>query len=86
MLCVLLESQQGLVLSEDVVLIRVAAFESSRGAFVQESFGFRALVLVIIVGLHASSEFSKVIWAELGKDGLSWRIFILSWEAKGRHY
>ena len=76
-------SQRRQKLSENIGLVSVAAFESSGGAFVQNSLRFQALVLIVVVGLHASSELPKISFAELGKDGLSWRSLILSWEAKG---
>ena len=67
--------------SENVVLIGVNLLESWWWAFVQNGLGWSALVLIEVVGLHAGSKLSEVCFAELGKNGLSWRILILSWEA-----
>ena len=68
-------------ISEDELWFRVDFFESSLGAFVENSLVWKALVLVEVVGGHASSELCDISGTELGEDSLSGRAFIFSWEA-----
>ena len=59
---------------------RVDFLEGSLGTDVQDSLGLEALVLVILVGAHASSEILHVGQAELTEDVLTGRVLIFSCE------
>ena len=68
-------------ISEDELWLGVDFLEGSLGAFVENSLVWKALVLIEIVGGHATSELCDISGTELGEDCLSGRAFILSWEA-----
>ena len=67
--------------SEHVLWGRVDFLESFSSTLVQNLLGREALVLIEVVGGHATSEVADIVGAELGQDGLSGRAFIFSWEA-----
>ena len=52
--------------SEHVLWCSVDFLESSLGTFVQNLLGWEALVLVVVVGSHATSEGVDIFSAELG--------------------
>ena len=59
-------------------------FESSSGAFVEDTLGLKAPVLIISVGDHAGSEGLQVNWAELCKDVLAWGALVFSGKTNPR--
>ena len=63
---------------------KVDGSESCSCALVENSFGLKAPVLVVVVGAHARSESGQISWAELLKDVLTRRAIIFSGEAKHR--
>ena len=66
--------------SEDVLRIGVDLLESTGGAAVENTLGLEAVVFIEIVFGHALSEGVQIGLAELGKNSLSGRTFIFSWE------
>ena len=63
---------------------KVDGSESCCCALVENTFGLKALVLVVVVGAHARSESGQINWAELLKNVLARRAIIFSGEAKHR--
>ena len=70
--------------SEDHGWVSIDHLESSGGRLVQHTLGHEAVVLVEVVGSHASSEGVDIALAELLEDSLSWGAFIFSWETVAR--
>jgi len=53
------------------------------GALVENGLGRKALIFIVVVCIHASSELVDLILAELGENGLTGGALILSGEAIG---
>ena len=70
----------GQATSEDELWVRVNLFECTGCTFIEDALGFEAVVFIEVVFGHAFSKLIKIRFAELGKNSISWRALVLSWE------
>ena len=59
----------------------VDLLECNTSAFVEDSLWLEAQVLIVGIGIHASSESLNISEAELSEDVLTWRVFVFSCKA-----
>ena len=67
--------------SEDDVHTGIDGLEGTGGAFVEDGFSWKTIILIEIIGCHACSELGEIGLAVFHEDVLSGRTLIFSWEA-----
>jgi hypothetical protein len=72
--------------SEDPLGLSVNLLERESSAFVEDVFGWEALVFIVVVCVHAVSELFHLILTELVENGLTGGALILSGETICKFY
>lgn len=67
--------------SEDPLRLIVDLFESMLCALIKDVLGWQALIFIVVVCVHATSELIDLVLAPLAQDSLAGGALILSWEA-----
>ncbi len=74
-------SKDALQRSEDPLRLVVDLFKGDLGALIKDHLRGQALIFIVVVCIHASSELVDIVLAPLAQDGLAGRTLILSGEA-----